>query len=63
MEQEHETYEQKAKMIIELAEGLTHVQWNRINHLIERTFEDKEAKITFEKPKKLDRLLKQNFID
>lgn len=53
---------EKAKQIISLAEGVTPVEWSRINHLIEMGFQSQEAKLTFEPPKELDLLLKQNFI-
>lgn len=53
---------EKAKQIIGLAEGMTHAEWSRINHIIENGFETQEAKLTFEPPKELDLLLKQNFI-
>ena len=55
-------YSETAKAIIEMVEGMTHSQWNKINHLIEVSFQAQEAKLTFEKPKELDLLMKQNFI-
>lgn len=53
---------EKAKQIIYLAEGLTPGEWGRINQLIKMGFQSQEAKLTFEPPKELDLLLKQNFI-
>lgn len=53
---------EKAKQIISLAEGVTPIEWRRINRLIEMGFQSQEAKLTFEQPKELDLLLKQNFI-
>jgi hypothetical protein len=55
-------YSESVKAIVEMAEGMTHSQWNKINHLIEVSFQAQEAKLTFEKPKELDLLMKQNFI-
>lgn len=55
-------YSETAKAIIEMVEGMTHSQWNKINHLIEVSFQAQEVKLTFEKPKELDLLMKQNFI-
>jgi hypothetical protein len=55
-------YAETARAIIDMAEGMTHSQWNKINHLIEVSFQGQEAKLTFEKPKELDLLMKQNFI-
>ena len=49
------TYPEKAKQIISLAEGMTHSEWSRINHLI-------NTKVTFVQPKQLDLLMKQNVI-
>ena len=59
---EKEQYEQNARQIFNLVEGMTNTQWCRINHIIERVFREKEAKTTFEKPESLDLLMKQNFI-
>ena len=56
------TYPEKAKQIISLAEGMTHSEWSRINHLINNCFESQEAKVTFVQPKQLDLLMKQNVI-
>lgn len=56
------TYPEKAKQIISLAEGMTHSEWSRINHLINTSFESQEAKVTFVQPKQLDLLMKQNVI-
>lgn len=42
-------YSETAKAIIEMVEGMTHSQWNKINHLIEVSFQAQEAKLTFEK--------------
>jgi hypothetical protein len=53
---------EKAEQIIDLAEGMTHAEWSRINHIVVTGFETQEAKLTFEPPKELDLLLKQNFI-
>ena len=55
-------YPEKAKQIISLAEGMTHSEWSRINHLINTCFESQEAKVTFVQPKQLDLLMKQNVI-
>lgn len=57
-----ESYAETARAIIEMAEGMTHSQWNKINHFIEVSFQKQEAELTFEKPKELDLLMKQNFI-
>nr|DAJ43512.1 MAG TPA: hypothetical protein [Caudoviricetes sp.] len=57
-----ESYAETARAIIDMAEGMTHSQWNKINHFIEVSFQKQEAKLTFEKPKELDLLMKQNFI-
>lgn len=53
---------EKAKQIITLAEGITRAEWSRINRIVEYGFDMQEAKLTFEKPKELDLLMKQNFI-
>lgn len=57
-----ESYAETARAIIDMAEGMTHAQWSRVNHLVEKGFESQEAKLTFEKPKELGLLMKQNFI-
>lgn len=59
---EKSKYEENAKKIIDLAEGMTDAQWSRIRVLINRCIDEKKAKATFEKPERLDLLMKQNFI-
>lgn len=59
---ENRWYSEAVRKIIELSVGMTHAQWSRVNHLVEKGFESQEAKLTFEKPKELDLLMKQNFI-
>lgn len=44
---------EKAEQIIALAEGMTHAEWSRINHIVVTGFETQEAKLTFEPPKEL----------
>lgn len=55
-------YEANAWKIIELVDGMTDVQWSRVQMLINRCIEEKKAKVTFEKPEHLDLLMKQNLI-
>lgn len=55
-------YVENARQIFNLADGMTSAQWSRINHLIVRILEQKEAKVTFEKPDNIDLLMKQDFI-
>lgn len=59
---EKSKYEENARKIIELAEGMTDAQWSRIRVLINCCIDEKKAKVTFEKPEHLDLLMKQNFI-
>lgn len=59
---EKNKYEENARKIIDLADGMTDVQWNRIQFLVNRCIDEKKAKVTFEKPEHLDLLMKQNFI-
>lgn len=59
---EKSKYEENARQIIDLVDGMTEVQWCRIQMLINRSFQEKKAKVTFEKPERLDLLMKQNFI-
>lgn len=59
---EKSKYEENARKIIDLAEGMTDAQWSRIRVLINRCIDEKKAKVTFEKPERLDLLMKQNFI-
>lgn len=59
---EKSKYEENARKIIDLADGMTDVQWSRIEHLITRCFDEKKAKVSFEKPEHLDLLMKQYFI-
>lgn len=54
--------EEKARKIIELVDGMTEAEWSKIRLLINRQFEDKKAKLTFEKPEHLDLLMKQNLL-
>lgn len=55
---------EKAEQIIALAEGMTHAEWSRINHIVVTGFETQEAKLTFEPPKELDllRYLQDSYI-
>lgn len=55
-------YEKNTRKIIELVEGMTEVQWSKVQHLINCCFNEKKAKATFDKPEHLDLLMKQNFI-
>lgn len=55
-------YEENARKIVALVDGMTDVQWVRIRNLITHRFEEEKAKVTFEKPEHLDLLMKQNFI-
>jgi hypothetical protein len=59
---EAQQYKKNAVEIIALADGMTEVQWSRIQHLINNCLSEKKAKVTFEKPEHLDLLMKQNFI-
>lgn len=59
---EKEKYVENAKKIIELAEGMEERQWCKIQHLISCCFDEKKAKVTFEKTEHLDLLMKQHFI-
>lgn len=59
---EQKQYEANARKIIELADGMEEWQWCKIQHLINRCFDAKKAKVTFEKPEHLDLLMKQNLI-
>lgn len=59
---EKSRYEENTREIIDLVDGMTDVQWARVQHLITRCFEEKKAKVTFEKPEHLDLLMKQNLI-
>lgn len=55
-------YAENARKIIELVDGMTDVQWSKVQMLINRCIEEKRAKVTFEKPEHLDLLMKQNLI-
>ena len=55
-------YEDHVRQIIDLVDGMTDVQWSKIQTLINRCIAEKKAKVTFEKPEHLDLLMKQNFI-
>lgn len=55
-------YEKNTRKIIELVEGMTEVQWSKVQHLINHCFNETKAKATFDKPEHLDLLMKQNFI-
>lgn len=59
---EKQQYEENARKIIELVEGMTDAQWCKIHHLINRCFDEEKAKVPFEKPEHLDFLMKQHFI-
>lgn len=58
----NQQYVEKARQIIELADGMTDAQWNRIQQLIQECINAKKAKVPFEKPEHLDLLMKQHFI-
>lgn len=60
---EKNKYEENARKIIDLADGMTDVQWSRVQALINRCIAEEKAKVTFEKPEHLDLLMKQNFIE
>ena len=55
-------YEENARKIVELVDGMTDVQWSRVRHLIDVVLEREKTKVTFEKPEHLDLLLEQSFI-
>lgn len=55
-------YEENARKIVELVDGMTDVQWSRVRHLIDVVLEREKAKVTFEKPEHLDLLMEQSFI-
>lgn len=57
-----EQYVENARKIIDLVDGMEEWQWCKIQHLIRLCFDEKKAKVTFEKPEHLDLLMKQNFI-
>lgn len=57
-----EQYVENARKIIDLVDGMEEWQWCKIQHLISCQFNEKKAKVTFEKPEHLDLLMKQNFI-
>ena len=45
---EAQQYKKNAVEIIALADGMTEVQWSRIQHLINNCLSEKKAKVTFE---------------
>lgn len=55
-------YEENARKIIDLVDGMDECQWNKIQHLIGHCFDEKKVKVVFEKPEHLDLLMKQNLI-
>lgn len=55
-------YADRARKIIDLVDGMTATQWNRIQMLINRCIDEKKTKVSFEKPEHLDLLMKQDFI-
>lgn len=57
-----EQYVENARKIIDLVDGMEEWQWCKIQHLISHCFDEKKAKVTFEKPEHLDLLMKQHFI-
>ena len=59
---EKSKYEENARKIIDLVDGMTDTQWAKVQHLITACFSEKKVKVTFEKPEHLDLLMKQNFI-
>lgn len=59
---EKKQYEESARAIIDLVDGMEEWQWCRIQHLINFCFDEKKAKATFYKPERLDHLMKQYFI-
>ena len=58
MVMEKERYEQNARQIFDLVEGMTHSQWKNVNELIEDVYRAKESNTTFEKPGNLDILIR-----
>lgn len=44
---EAQQYKKNAVEIIALADGMTEVQWSRIQHLINNCLSEKKAKVTF----------------
>lgn len=56
------TTHQKTRAILDLLEGMTKADWCRIQTLVNRVFDEKEAKVTFEKPEHLDLLMSQMLI-
>ena len=55
-------YKENATKIIELAYGMTSVQWSRISHLIQCELDKEKCKVAFKEPKDLGLLMNQNFI-
>lgn len=56
------TTRQKIAAILEILEGMTKADWLRIQMLVNQSFDEKEAKVTFEKPEHLDLLMSQMLI-
>lgn len=59
---EKEKFAAHCLQIVELVEGMTEAQWSKVTHLINRCYEEKQTKVTFEKPENLDLLMRQHFI-
>lgn len=55
-------YIENARKIIDLVDGMTDAQWDKVKHLINICMDEKKAKVAFEKPEHLDLLMKQHFI-
>lgn len=47
---EKSKYEENARKIINLVDGMTEAQWSRVQLIINFCFSEKKAKVTFEKP-------------
>lgn len=59
---EKKQYEENARAIIDLVDGMEEWQWCKIQHLINRCFDEEKAKATFYKPEHLDLIMEQDFI-
>lgn len=56
------TTEQKTLAILELLDGVSKADWCRIQSIVNRVFEEKEAKVTFSIPEHLDLMMRQMLI-
>lgn len=53
---------EKTKKIIELTNGMSYNQWQRIKSVIDTTFDTLRENVEFETPDDIDNKMKQNFI-